>query len=70
MITKKFFPTDKNYLLKEAQSNAETSLRAKLMDMVKELYFAQFNPLGLEDDFIVSLKNVSVADDSFLSKPY
>lgn len=70
MTNKKFFPADKNYLLKEAQANSEVSLRSDLMQMVKKLYMAQFNSLGLEDDFIVSLKNADLPNDSFLAKPY
>ena len=70
MNVKKFFPADKNYLLKEAQVHLENRLRDQLIDLIKELYFAQFNPLGLEDDFIRSLKKASVKDDKFLEKPY
>lgn len=70
MVTRKFFAADKNYLLKEAQANLEQQLRPQLMVIVRELYFAQFNPLGLEDDFVVSLKNASSPKDNFLEKPY
>ena len=70
MNVKKFFPADKNYLLKEAQVALEERLRDQLIDLIKELYFAQFNPLGLEDDFIRTLKKASVKDDKFLEKPY
>jgi len=70
MITRKFFPADKNYLLKEAQSNIEDELRNQLMGMIRKLYFAQFNPLGIEDDFVISLKSASIGHDDFLEKPY
>ncbi|MEL6556794.1 MAG: hypothetical protein AAFQ94_01335 [Bacteroidota bacterium] len=70
MITRKYFPADKNYLLKEAQSNLEKELRPLLLEMIRKLYFAQFNPLGIEDDFVLSLKKASYPKDDFLEEPY
>ena len=70
MITKKYFPSDKNYLLKEAQHTVEQSLNGKLIELIKQVYFQQFNPLGIEDDFIRELKKISVGNLDFLNKPY
>lgn len=70
MITKKFFPADKNYLLKDAQNTLQVELNQSLFEIIKSCYFTQFNPLGIEDDFIMKLKGLSVKDLKFLNRPY
>ncbi len=45
-------------------------LNASLFEIIKSIYFSQFNPLGIEDDFIISLKKLSMKDLQFLDRPY
>lgn len=56
-MTHKFFPYDKNYILKEAQAAAQKDLLYCLIEKVKETYMIRYNPLGLEDDAILKIKN-------------
>ncbi|MDA0196236.1 MAG: hypothetical protein O2887_10960 [Bacteroidetes bacterium] len=51
-MTHKYFHYDKNYLLKQAQSEAQDHLLQTLIDLVKENYLALHNPLGLIDDAV------------------
>ncbi len=53
----RFFPLDKNYILKEAQSNLKQPLMKAMFEHVKAAYLLQCNPLGLEDDNIIRIKN-------------
>ncbi len=55
-MIQKYFPKDKNYLLKEAQDSTKPSLIPYLLSAVKEAYFQQFNPLRLEDPISVKIK--------------
>jgi len=48
-VVRKFFPLDKNYLLKEAQSEQQDSLLLGLMSEVKRGYQELYNPLGIDD---------------------
>ena len=57
VLVKKFFPLDKNYLLKEAQRLARVPLLSNLVDRVKTCYELQINPLGLEDSFTSKIRH-------------
>lgn len=48
----KFFPQDKNYILKEAQEATRQELLRQMIDTVRTQYLALHNPLGLVDDTI------------------
>ncbi len=50
------FPQDKNYILKEVQSDLQPLLLDRLVSKVKQTYLAQSNPLGLEDDTVKKIK--------------
>jgi hypothetical protein len=56
-VIRKFFPLDKNYLLEEAQVLSQQHLLTQLVENVKSLHLQKHNPLGLEDDFTLSIKN-------------
>ncbi|MEJ0031681.1 MAG: hypothetical protein WDO15_15480 [Bacteroidota bacterium] len=56
-MVRKFFLTDKNYLLEEAQLALREDLIASLLTLVKEEYQLRYNPLGLSDLFIENLKS-------------
>ena len=56
-MLRKFFPLDKNYLLEEAQLLLKDQLLYHLFDNVKQAYEQQQNPLGLQDNFSVQIKN-------------
>lgn len=48
-MSDRLFLLDKNYLLKEVQSNLKLELQGRLIDLVKEGYYTLFNPLRLPD---------------------
>ena len=70
MITRKFFPADKNYLLKEAQNSLTMELQVKMFEIIRDIYMQQFNPLGLQDDFIRSLNDIPLSRNDFFTRPY
>jgi hypothetical protein len=69
-VQRKFFPLDKNYLLKEAQSNLENKLLQLLLEKVKVAYQFKHNPLGLTDSFVSRIISYSSDRLSGLSKFY
>ena len=56
-MQQKLFPLDKNYILKEAQIATELQLLNKLVQEVISSYLFYCNPLGLEDDTVLKIKN-------------
>lgn len=56
MINRPLFPQDKNYILKEAQTDTKTKLLERLVEKVRETYLNRYNPLGLEDDTVKVIK--------------
>lgn len=56
-MVQKYFPRDKNYLLKEAQDSTKSSLVSYLLSAVREAYFQKFNPLGLDDPISMKVKS-------------
>lgn len=57
MSPRLIFPQDKNYILKEAQENTKTQLLNFLSETVRNTYLDKYNPLGLEDDTIIAIRN-------------
>ncbi|MEQ9305891.1 MAG: hypothetical protein RJQ14_18400 [Marinoscillum sp.] len=56
LIEEKYFPQDKNYLLKSVQAFSKESLLNDWLQQILTSYSLQHNPMGLEDDFIIELK--------------
>ncbi|MEQ9405879.1 MAG: hypothetical protein RIM99_19965 [Cyclobacteriaceae bacterium] len=57
LIEEKYFSQDKNHLLKAVQAFAKESLLNEWVHQLFVSYNQQHNPMGLEDDFIIQLKN-------------
>ncbi len=55
-MVRRLFPSDKNYLLTNAQELQKVSLLNFLVDYVKSYYLEQCNPLGLIDDTIIKIQ--------------
>ena len=49
------FPQDKNYILKEVQTDRQHILLQTLVSNARDTYLTRQNPLGLEDDTIKAL---------------
>ncbi len=56
LIEDKYFPQDKNYLLKSVQAFSKEILLDHWLQQILASYSLQHNPMGLEDDFILDLK--------------
>lgn len=56
LIEEKYFPQDKNYLLKSVQAFSKEILLDQWLQQILTSYNLQHNPMGLEDDFIIELK--------------
>ena len=56
-MVQKFFPLDKNYILEKAQIDLQQELVTHLINFSKQFYLEQYNPLGIEDATVVSIKN-------------
>jgi hypothetical protein len=69
-VIRKFFPLDKNYLLKEAQSSIQEALLTRLLEKVKSLYQFTHNPLGLNDTFSRKIKHFELQNFIPLSDFY
>lgn len=51
------FPQDKNYILKEVQTDAQSNLLSDLVLNVRDTYLSRYNPLDVEDDTVRVIKN-------------
>lgn len=69
-MLRKFFPSDKNYILEEAQLTLEDSHLQYLVDCVKVSYLMRFNSLGLVDDTAQRIQNHIGSDYSHLYQFY
>jgi len=49
-MLQKIFPLDKNYILRQAQTDLEGSLLNVMVEELKKSYSIWYNPLGLVDD--------------------
>ncbi|MEP1032862.1 hypothetical protein [Ekhidna sp.] len=64
LIEEKYFPQDKNYLLKSVQAFSKEILLDQWLQQILASYSMQHNPMGLEDDFIIELKKkISLAKE-------
>ena len=55
-MIRRLFPSDKNYLLLDAQTDQKATLVQYLVDYVKDYYLKNCNPLGLIDDTILEIQ--------------
>ena len=69
-MSNRLFLLDKNYILKQAQSDLQLELQAQLVDMVKEAYFLQFNPLRLVDEMSELVESFKPIHLSFFDDLY
>ncbi len=53
----KYFSQDKNYLLKSVQAFSKEILLDEWINTLLYVFNIQHNPMNLEDDFIIELKN-------------
>ena len=70
LIEEKYFPQDKNYLLKSVQAFSKESLLDSWLKQILTSYSLQHNPMGLEDDFIVELRQKIVFGKELLEDNY
>ncbi len=56
-MIQKYFPFDKNYILEKAQLDQQEELIVYLVNYVKAYYLSNYNPLGLEDDTVIAIKD-------------
>jgi len=56
LVEEKYFVQDKNYLLKTVQAFSKESLLRCWLEEVLKGYSLQHNPMGLEDDFVIELR--------------
>ena len=61
-MVRKFFLSDKNYLLEEAQLAQKDQLLYFLIEAVKKEYERRYNPLGICDEFIQQIRSYSITD--------
>jgi hypothetical protein len=66
LLERKIFPSDKNYILKEAQAFTRIFLLEELAKFVKQYYLSHHNPLGLIDETIRSIQE----SDEFPLEPF
>lgn len=50
------FPLDKNYTLKQVQLDVKAQLLQKMIDLVIDHYLRFGNPLGIEDDTVMTIR--------------
>lgn len=54
-MDQRFFPYDKNYILKQVQSDLEPELLTELIGLSKQAFQQVYNPLGLNDDTSIKI---------------
>jgi hypothetical protein len=69
-LENRLFLLDKNYLLKQVQSDLRQELQEQLLSEIKLGYYTQFNPLGLLDDQSETINNYEFSDLSFFDELY
>ncbi len=69
-MRRKYFPFDKNYLLKQAQIEEKQLLLIYLTEHVKETYLLRYNPLGLMDKSIEKIVSTTVYSLEEVSELY
>ncbi len=56
-MTEKFFPLDKNYILKQAQTDVKDEMLVTFVIMVIKNYLRSHNPLGIVDDTVRKMED-------------
>ncbi|NQZ76529.1 MAG: hypothetical protein HRT61_10530 [Ekhidna sp.] len=70
LIEDKFFAQDKNYLLKSVQAFSKDALLTAWLNQILSSYHLQHNPMGLEDDFIIELRQKISSASLLLEENY
>lgn len=70
IMTRKYFPFDKNYLLKEAQASSREKLLSSLITTVTDCYQAYYNPLGLLDDTVLKIQSTKTVNLDYFEEFY
>lgn len=70
LIEEKYFQQDKNYLLKSVQAFSKEILLDQWLNQILIAYNYQHNPMGLEDDFIIELKQKIHLGKTLLEENY
>lgn len=60
-MIRKYFPTDKNSILKKAQQDLKTELVGEVIRFCKKYYLMHHNPLGIEDSAVKKIKQDTTA---------
>lgn len=66
----RLFLLDKNYILKQVQSDLKLELQDKLIDLIKEGYYTLFNPLRLTDETTEQIDNYRANNQNFFDELY
>ena len=66
----RLFLLDKNYILKQAQSDLRLELQSILIDKVKDAYFQHYNPLRLPDEVSEQIERFKPVHFSFFDELY
>ena len=69
-MTRRYFPFDKNYLLKEAQATSRETLLSTLVKTITDCYQSYNNPLGLVDDTVLKIQNCNTANLDYFEEFY
>lgn len=69
-MSDRLFLLDKNYLLKQVQSDLKPELQARLVDLVRDGYYSLFNPLRLPDETTEEIDNFKPIHLSFFNELY
>ena len=56
LTARKWFPMDKNYVLKAVQAEVQDEMLAWTSDYARSFYLQYFNPLGLVDDTVQQVR--------------
>lgn len=69
-MNQRLFLLDKNYILKQVQSDLKPEFQSRLVEKIKQGYFDQFNPLGLIDEVSELVGTYSTTEFSFFDELY
>jgi len=69
-LDNRLFLLDKNYLLKQVQTDLRLELQAGLIGKIKDGYFQLFNPLRLIDEKSTQIENFQPIHFSFFDELY
>ena len=69
-MSKKLFPIDKNYILRQAQDAIEKEMMGMMVDELKKAFTLLFNPLELQDDTYLKILSEKAFPEDHLSIIY